>query len=225
MANKKPQTISELFEFYYEDFKPLYSHLQSLNEPPVELFFEVNAAFDHLSRHWRYDLDEKEAVNAACAHLKRGCFDAFKIVLRETVDHYDELCRVDTSLIDNGDFTKGMLKLISEIKSNATTARMAEGDSRDVESWHLAYELWEPVYVDCVKFDQEYFLNEKVEWAKQKQTRGKWGHRLEGVLLSVVAGLIVVYFASWLSCTRTSNVPTLAEDSPATQNAVAPAPQ
>jgi hypothetical protein len=110
MANKKPRTIKELFEFYYEDFKPLYSHIQCLNEPPTELFFEVNAAFDHLSRYWHYGQSEEEVVNAAAAHLKRACFDAFKIIVRETVDHYDELRRTDTSIVDNGAFDRGMRK-------------------------------------------------------------------------------------------------------------------
>lgn len=83
MAVKRPTNLEELFAFYYEDFKPLYCQLQSLNTPPLEMFFEINAAFDHLSRHWYYKLSESEAVSATCAHLKRGCFDAFKIIVRQ----------------------------------------------------------------------------------------------------------------------------------------------
>ncbi len=191
MATKKPETVRELFEFYYSDVKPLYAHIQSINEPPSEMFFEVNAAFDHLSRHWHYDQEESEAVSAAAAHLKRACFDAFKIIVRETVDHYNELKAVDTSIIDNGQFDAGMRKAIAKIRKGAIAARQAEGDSRDAARWHRAYELWEPVYVDCADFESNYFLNENVEWARKKQVRKTWRYRLEGFLLSVAAGLLV----------------------------------
>lgn len=197
MARRKPGTVGELFNFYYEDFKPLYSHLQTLNEPPLEMFFEVNAALDHLSRHWQYDQDETEAVHAAAAHLKRGCFDAFKIVVRETVDHYEELRRVDTSIIDNGEFDRRMLAAIHDIRAGAVEARQAEGDSRDREQWHLAYELWEPVYIKCREFDENFYRNPKVEWARKKHSRRAWWHRLEGFLIAVVAGL-VVWLIVWL---------------------------
>ena len=199
MANKKPKTIKQLFEFYYEDFKPLYSHLQSLNEPPQELFFEVNAAFDHLSRHWQFGLPEEEAVNSAAAHIKRGCFDAFKIVVRETVDHHNEIRRIDTSIIDNGEFDRGMRQLISKIQTGAIAARQAEGDSRDVNAWHRAYELWEPVYADCAQFDRNYYLNGKIEWARRKQSWKSWRLRGEGVIISVLAGLIVWAISTLLS--------------------------
>lgn len=191
MASKKPKTIPELFDFYYEDFKPLYSHLQILNEPPLEMLFEINAAFDHLSRHWKYKQNEEEAVNTACAHLKRACFDAFKIVVRETCDHYNELRKTNTSIIDNGDFDKEMRMLHHKIGLGAITARQSEGDSRDETKWHEAYELWETVYADCVRFDKEFYLNEKVEWARRKQSYRRWVNRLEGVFLGIVAGIIV----------------------------------
>ncbi len=191
MANKKPRTIQELFQFYYQDVKPLYGHLQSLNEPPEEMFFEINAAFDHLSRHWYYKDSEATVVNSAAAHLKRACFDAFKILVRETVDHYDEVRRIDTSIIDNGDFDRDMRKLIADIRAASITARQAEGDSRDEDAWHKAYELWEPVYVKCAQFDKHYYLNPKVEWARKKGRWKTWRYRLEGVAISIVAGLIV----------------------------------
>lgn len=132
-----------------------------------------------------------EVIHAASAHLKRGCFDAFKIIVRETVDHYEELRRIDTSIVDNGELDKGMRQLISEIRARAVVARQAEGDSRDKDKWHEAFELWQPVYVECVRFDQEYFLNDKVQWARRKQAWRTWRHRVEGVVVSVVAGLIV----------------------------------
>ncbi|HRU04589.1 MAG TPA: hypothetical protein P5137_02300 [Candidatus Brocadiia bacterium] len=200
MANGRPKTVKELFDFYYIKFKPLYCHLQSINEPPIEIFFELNAAFDHLSRHWQYGQTEDEAVGAACAHLKRGCFDAFKIVVRQAMDHFTELRSVDTSIIDNGDFDRGMLQLVGRIQAGATKARQAEGDSRDETSWHTAFDLWEPVYQDCVAFERNYYLNDKVEWARKKQTResrrAAWFRRVEGAVLGVVTSLLVWWLTS-----------------------------
>ena len=134
VVSEKPRTLQEFFDFYYSDFKPLYGHLQNLNEPPVEMFFEVNAALDHLSRHWQYGASEEDAVSLASAHLKRGCFDAFKIVLRETRDQYDKLLGIDTSIIDNGDFEKRMHQTMAAIATEARAARLAEGDSRDANA-------------------------------------------------------------------------------------------
>jgi|WetSurMetagenome_2_1015567.scaffolds.fasta_scaffold17144_2 hypothetical protein len=207
MTAKRPKTIGELFEFYYQDFKPLYNHLQSLNQPPLELFFEVNAAFDHLSRHWYYDNTEEEVVNAAAAHIKRGCFDAFKIVFRDTIDHYNELRHIDTSIIDNGRFDKEMRLLVSHLREGAAKARLAEGDSRDFEAWHKAYELWEPVYVGCIRFDREFYLNMNLEWARRKQTWKPWKMRLEGFLIAVAAG-IVVWLISLFWPSSPTNSPT-----------------
>lgn len=70
MSLKTPKNLNELFEFYYEFVKPLYSQVQVKNELPAETLFELNAAFDHLSRHWKYDQSEEEAVDKAYGHLK-----------------------------------------------------------------------------------------------------------------------------------------------------------
>lgn len=202
MASKKPRSLKDLFQFYYDDVKPLYGLLQSFNEPPEEMFFEINAAFDHLSRHWHYGETEAAVVNSASAHLKRACFDAFKILVRETVDHYNELRATDTSIIDNGDFDRGMRRLIADIRAGSIEARQAEGDSRDEAAWHKAYELYEPVYVKCVQFGNDYYLNSKVEWVRKKAAWKTWRYRLEGVAISVIAGLIV-----WAVTTATQGKP------------------
>lgn len=98
-----------------------------------------------------------------------------------------------------------MRKLISDIRAGANEARLAEGDSRDLESWHKAYELWTPVFELCHKFDQDFYLNPNVEWAKRKEQRREKGqirrNRIEGfgigVITSVVGGLILL-FLIWL---------------------------
>lgn len=191
MTAKRPDTIPELFEFYYKDFKPLYCFIQSRNELPVELLFEINAAFDHLSRKWHYSQNEQDVVHAASAHLKRGCFDVFKIAVRETVDRYNQLCKnIDTSIIDNGDFDKKMHLLIANIRNTSVEARKKEGDSRDPVQWNEAYELWKPVFENCIEFEKNYYLNPKIEWAKHKQRWKNWRIRVEGFIVGVLASLI-----------------------------------
>jgi hypothetical protein len=189
VGNEKPKTVAELFEFYYARFKPIYCHVESLNQPPVEMFFEVNAAFDHLSRYWHYHEDEAAVVATACAHLKRGCFDAFKIFVKEARDQYDALRNVDTSIIDCGEYERQMLRLFAEIKCGAALARAAEGDTRDPDTWHTAFELWEPVYQNCVRFEKEFFLNPKVEWARRKTAWRPWRNRLEGLIVGILGSL------------------------------------
>ena len=70
-----PTTFADLFKFYHEHVKILYSSVQVENVMPVELLFELNAALDHVSRHWCYGESEKEAVEKAYSHLKRCCLD------------------------------------------------------------------------------------------------------------------------------------------------------
>ena len=197
--NKRPSTFSELFEFYYEEYKPLYNHAQALNQLVVEALFEVSAAFDHMSRHWKKGESEQACVERAASHLKRGCLDAFKLVLKESRDHYDELRRIDTSIIDNGEFDRKLIALFAEIKAGAIEARNSEGDTRNDAGWAIAFDLWKPVYVNCVRLEMEFYLNKNVEWAKRKQERLMWRRRFEGFLIGVLASGTVAAIVAALS--------------------------
>jgi hypothetical protein len=123
-----PNNLSELFAFYDERVKPLYSAIQSSNILPTETLFELNAAFDHLSRHWvsRFNEPEAEVIAKVYSHLKRSCLDIFKLKLKETLDLYRELLKIDLSLIDNGAFEKKLKQLVNEIKCGAQVARNNE---------------------------------------------------------------------------------------------------
>jgi len=107
----KPTTVEELVEFYYDKFKLIYDDAQLLNSPSIELLLEVHAAFDHLSRHWRFGQDLAASVDRAAGHLKRGTFDAFKLIVRDTRDQYDQLMRSNIGAIDNGEFERGLVQL------------------------------------------------------------------------------------------------------------------
>jgi hypothetical protein len=192
----RPRNLKELFAFYYEEFKPIYSELAAEAEAPTEMLFEVNAAFDHLSRLYEYAEPESETVNLVCGHLKRGCFDAFKIIFKRASDQHKKLQSVDTSIIDNGDFDRRMHALWAETKRLSIEARNKEGDSRNtnVDSWHDAFARWRKVYVGCKQFESDFFLNKHVEWARRKQNRKVWILRFEGFVTGVLASLV----ASWL---------------------------
>lgn len=186
----RPKTIPEFFDFYYDRFKLIYSHLQLLNEPPIEMFFEVNAAFDHLSRHWKYNESEEEAVDSACRHLKRGCFDGFKIVVREARRQYDALMEVDLTSINQGQFQRDMIELFASITKGAINARLAEGDSRDESRWHEVFDLWEEVYINCVEFEKVFFQSKDVEWIKSRARKRIWRSRLEGLVVGLLCTAI-----------------------------------
>ncbi len=51
-SKRRPTTFEELFAFYHQYVKLLYSDVQTQNVLPAETLFEMNAAFDHVSRHW-----------------------------------------------------------------------------------------------------------------------------------------------------------------------------
>lgn len=102
----KPKTFPELFQFYDDFVKILYAAIEAENELPQETLFEINAAFDHLSRHWISSQSEEHVVDKAYSHLKRSCLDIFKLFLRDTIDKHGRLTTLDTSIIDNGEFER-----------------------------------------------------------------------------------------------------------------------
>jgi len=164
-----------------------------------------------LSRIWKYKEDEGKAVDAACAHLKRGCFDIFKLIFIETRRQYDELIETGSStlsIIDNGKFIHDMLSSWVKINELGRAARMSEGDSRDEEHWHIAFDKWEVVMAECADFTKKFYLNESVGWAKAQaaerereitaeRKRKEWRRGLvTGVVSSLIAAVIMA-IVSW----------------------------
>ncbi|MDD4889160.1 MAG: hypothetical protein PHU85_04465 [Phycisphaerae bacterium] len=192
-----PADFKTLFDFYYSTFKLLYSEVQTSNEMPVEVLFEINAAFDHISRHWSYGEQEQVVAEKALSHLKRGCFDAFKLKVKQIRDEYDELKRIDTSIIDNGDFDRGMIVLFDEIRREATEARRVEGDTRP-DTPAPAFDLWIRVYEKCIRFHEEFYLHKSVEWARKKHARSRWFERIDRLWVGICAGLVAGQIIPWV---------------------------
>lgn len=185
----EPQDRTELFDFYQNQVKLYYSAVQSENELPVEVLFEINAAFDHLSRLYVYGEDEAVVVRKAYSHLKRSCLDVFKVAVREALKKYKELQSIDISLIDNGEFEKDLKRLVSEIKKGAVDARRLEGDPRTNSGSEIpAFDRWVPVYENCLRLEDDFYNHASVDWAKHKGRRLSLKTMTVSIIASVLLG-------------------------------------
>lgn len=183
-----PTTFDEVFKFYNEYVKLLYCRVQTSNVLPLEVLFELNAAFDHISRRWIYDEPEEQVVSKVYSHLKRSCLDIFKIIAKDALDHYEELKKVDLSLINNGQFENQLRRLMVNLKSGIAEARRWEGyTSNDEGAAVKAFEKWQPVFEMCEEFEEKFYKNEHIDWAKGKTFRLTWSKFFIGIVSSSLA--------------------------------------
>ncbi len=197
----KPKNFKDLFEVYYEIVKPLYSSIQLTNELPSEVLFEINAALDHITRHWAYGETEEEVVSKAYSHFKRSCLDIFKLAVRGAIDQFKELKRIDTSIVDNGVFDRKLIALVSEIKATAKTARLREGDPKNNDDHAIAaFELWFPVYEKCVILEKDFYENPAVNWASKIESRKFWRQTIIAFILGVITSFLASLIFNW--CTK-----------------------
>jgi hypothetical protein len=214
-----PSSFTELFEFYYRVVKPLYGAIQLTGTLPGEVLFEINAAFDHISRHWKYQESEKEAAEKAYAHLKRSCLDIFKLYTKEARRQFDELRMVDTSIIDNGEFDRKLLAIWRAIKEGGANARKNEGDTRNDAQAIAAFELWFPVYENCIALERDFYSHQGVDWARKRQIQGKWAERGIGFILGILASLVAAVIFCWIQGCFTST-PSVNNNPPSTRPVV-----
>ena len=183
-----PRTVAELFEFYHQVVKLLYSEVQLQNRLPEATLFEINAAFDHLSRLYVYNQPEADAVRHAMSHLKRSCLDIYRLQVKEARRHYDELLSVDVSIIDNGDFERQLIALWCQIREQAIEARRLEGEH--IGEIDLAFERWQDVYDLCARLRIEFYQSAKVEWARRRTVRRSRFEYARDLFLSWLVGVI-----------------------------------
>jgi hypothetical protein len=200
------EELASLFQFYGDYVKVLYTDASTNASLPVEVLFEIHAAFDHLSRIWRYGDPEnlgdfeRAALEKAHSHLKRSCLDIFKIKAREANRQFRELCSVDIGVIE-GSFKTELIDLFGRIKDGVNRARLQEGDTRDDRQAVKAFDLWAPVYELCWEFERDYFQSRKVDWAKTISRARTWRDYKVQFLISFLAGIAVGAFAtlsSWI---------------------------
>jgi len=187
----KPQTFDQLFDFYDKVVKLLYSAVQADNNMPQETLFEINAAFDHLARHWTEGEYEPFVAEKVYSHLKRGCLDIFKIIYRDAIDDYNNLSAIDTSIIDNGRFDADLWSLVSEMKTGARDARRLEGRRAEDNGIDEAFDLWSKVFENCQKLREDFIGNPNVNWARRKTRMCSIKEFVFAVVASVVAGIII----------------------------------
>ena len=198
----KPKTFDELFQFYHDYVKLLYSSVQAGGVLPIEVLFELNAALDHISRHWAYNETEEQVVEKAYSHFKRGCLDVFKIKVRDASIQFEELRKIDTSILDNGEFDRNLIALYHKIKMAATEARRLEGQTKnDDDSSIKAFDLWQPVFDDCVKLEQEFYNHSKLNWAKKRMFFLRRKDFWIGAITALIIGLITPteWFQHWVA--------------------------
>jgi hypothetical protein len=186
-----PSSFQEVFEFYSNYYKVLYSEVASTNQIPGELLFEIGAAFDHLSTHWTEKLTEQDTVKEVFRHIKRACLDIFKLKVKEARRQYDALCKIDTSNLDEGEFDRSLHMLFNQIKTEAINARIKESGSRNSDISET-FSLWEGVYLKCDQLEKEYFLNPKLDWAKRKYQKSFWKYVTWGIVIGVFSTLLAV---------------------------------
>jgi len=115
--NDKDTDFRGLFDFYYQEYKPLYCSVSAGNKLPQEALFEVAAAFDHIARHYSSDTgpgeSESYCAGKALSHIKRACLDLYKLEYCDTKLIYDDLCKLPINLIDNGEYEKKLRGLFA----------------------------------------------------------------------------------------------------------------
>ncbi len=164
-------TLRDVFQFYCNVVKPLYTATQSRDCFPLDWLSEIHAAFDHLSRHWCQGEAETAAARSAYQHLRRACFDMFKLEMVDAMNQYRKLAEIDTSTIDNGRFDKKLHQMIARIRERAIQARQSEGQSATVSQ---AFDLWSSVYADCVALQKDFFLHPDVSWSRKRRRWFRW---------------------------------------------------
>jgi hypothetical protein len=183
-------TENEVYQFYNEKIKVLYAEIEARNNTlPVELLFEIHAAFDHLKRYHVDGEPEQECAKEAFSHLKRGALDAFKLKLKYHNQEYNKLLgnRADLKIIDNGNFLPQLLNDKKGIVQKAQKARTCEG-KKDIDE---AFALWCEVSTLIDAFEEAYFNSTKVPWAR-RQGYFRFGIT---IVVSFIIGLASGYLA------------------------------
>jgi hypothetical protein len=164
-AFKTPETFKELFEFYREYVKPVYSYCQTYGTLPQETLFEICAAWDHVSRYYSPSKpdEEKFVAEKASSHLKRSCLDIFKIALIKANDQEYDLKKNNLSFIIEGGITfeKKLMSLLKEIREYSEIARIKEGEDFD-----YAFGMWWEMYVKCRELESLYY-DDRVPWENE----------------------------------------------------------
>ena len=183
-------TEKEVYSFYNEKVKILYSEIEARNNTlPVELLFEIHSAFDHLKRFHVDGETEERCAEKAFSHLKRGLLDAFKLKLKYHNQDYLKLMRMksDMRIIDNGEFLPQLIKKRKEIVNFAKEARLHEG-KKEIED---AFEKWYKSSELIDQFENDFFESPKIQWAKKLGIFHRIWKFIVGIIIGIICSAIV----------------------------------
>jgi hypothetical protein len=184
-------TEKDVYLFYNDKVKILYSEIEARNNVlPIELLFEIHAAFDHLKRIHVDGEPETDCAEKAYSHLKRGLLDTFKLKLKYHNNDYTKLLKSKTDLrfIDNGKFLPSLLEKRKIIIGLAKEARLFEGKSDD-----NAFEKWYEVSGLIDQFEKEFFDSTKLQWAKKINFFHDSRAFIVGIITGIIGSAIVQY--------------------------------
>lgn len=191
--------LEDVFVFYRDYVKPLYTEIEARdNTLPIELLFEIHAAFDHLRRAVVDDGDQAKEVRKAIGHLKRGSLDAFKLKLKYFHNDVRKLLSEDTDyeIIDQGNFLPGLYCDRQQIMVSAKGARLSESNREPDE----AFKGWTATSLAIDDFYDKYLNREdSIAWAKRETKKRLnrrrfadiWVGLCIGTLASIIGALLL----------------------------------
>ena len=191
------QKIKDVFVFYREYVKPLYCEIEAKdNTLPVELLFEIHAAFDHLRRYFVDGEDESVSTRRAIGHLKRGSLDAFKLKLKFFHEDIEKLLSSGPHLdfVDNSEFLPSLLSDKQKIITTAKSARLQESN----QDPDLAYDLWTKTSLAIDEFYEKYLSNlDKIKLVEIKAKKWLNVDKKQGLLIGSAIGLLTGFISSY----------------------------
>jgi len=193
----KIETENDVYHFYNEKVKILYSEIEARNNTlPVELLFEIHSAFDHLKRLHVDNETEASCAEKAFSHLKRGLLDAFKLKLKYHNEDYEKLSRLKTDLrlVDNGKFLPLFLSKRKEIINFAKQARVFESQ-KDIDN---AFDKWYEASNLIDQFEKDFFDSSKIQWAKKLSFFRFSLTFIIGIITGVIGSAIVAILFKFL---------------------------
>lgn len=192
-------SLKDVYSFYQDYVKPLYCEIEARgNELPVELLFEIHAAFDHLKRFHLEQEEEDLSSKKAISHLKRGTLDVFKLKLKYFHDDVDSLLKngVDLDLIDNGNFLPNLISAKNDVYDLARRARYSEGHKDPA----VAFDQWMATSIKIDEFSEKILTQEiKMSWAKRKTFSFKNKDTVKGMVIGLLTGVISCYIYAFLT--------------------------
>jgi hypothetical protein len=191
--------IKDVYVFYQDYVKPLYCEIEARNNSlPIELLFEIHAAFDHLKRIYVEQDEQGISCNKAISHLKRGSLDAFKLKLKYYHEDLKLLqnSKIDFSLLDNGSFLPNLLAEKDVIINLGKAARMSESNPDPSES----FDIWSKTSEAINDFYEKYLSEpSKFEWAKGKTFSWRNKDTWRGIAIGFFTGCLSSFIVWYLT--------------------------